>query len=126
MKFCIVGLSGVIVNLGILSFLVEILAAGERPAYIVAVAVSILTNFFFNTIFTYGDKKSPSRRESLRRVLYYYTISVAVMLFNFAIYSLGLSYDLHYLAAALIGIFAATILNFVLATKLVWRMKVSV
>lgn len=124
LKFCIVGLSGVVVNLGILSFLVELFSVAERPAYIVAVAVSILTNYFFNSFFTYGDKKSPSRAESMRRVLYYYTISVAVMFFNFAIYSFCLSFGLHYIISAIIGIMAATALNFVLATKLVWKLPV--
>ncbi|MEA2006938.1 MAG: glycosyltransferase family 2 protein [Patescibacteria group bacterium] len=124
LKFCIVGSSGVVVNLGILILLVELFLTAERPAYVIAVAVSILTNYFFNSFFTYGDKKSSSRAESMRRVLYYYAISVAVMLFNFAIFSLGLSFGLHYIVSAMIGILIATLLNFILATKLVWKLPV--
>ena len=123
-KFCIVGSSGVVVNLGILALLVEFFSVAERPAYVVAVAISILTNYAFNSLFTYGDKKSPSRAESMRRVLYYYIISVAVMFFNFAVFSFGLSVNLHYVLAALIGILLATLLNFVLATKLVWKLPI--
>lgn len=123
-KFCIVGGSGVFVNLGILVFLVEIFTFQERPAYIIAVAISILTNYTLNSLFTYSDKKSPSRKESMKRVLYYYAISVAVMFFNFAIFSLSLSFGLYYVLAAMIGIVAATVLNFVLATKLVWKLPI--
>ncbi len=123
-KFCIVGGSGVFVNLGILALLVEIFTFQERPAYIIAVAISILTNYTLNSLFTYGDKKSPSRKESMRRVLYYYGVSVAVMFFNFAIFSLGLSLGFHYILAAMIGIVTATVLNFILATKLVWKLPV--
>ena len=125
-KFCIVGGSGVIVNLGILALLVEIFNTPEKPAYIVAVAISILTNYFFNSIFTYSDKKSPDRAESMRRVMYYYVISVAVMFFNFAIFSVSLSYGLHYILSAILGIIAATLLNFFLATKLIWKLSAKV
>lgn len=126
LKFCIVGSSGVVINLGILVLLVEFFSIIEKPAYIIAVAVSIMTNYFFNSLLTYGDKKSSSRKENMRRMLYYYTISVTVMFFNFAIFSFGLSFGLHYILAAIIGIATATTLNFVLATKLVWKLSAKV
>ncbi len=125
-KFCIVGASGVIVNLGLLAILVEIFNIVERPAYIIAVAVSILTNYAFNSLFTYSDKKSPDRKESMRRVIYYYVFSVVTMFFNFAIFSFGLSIGLHYILAAIIGVIAATLLNFFLATKVIWRLPVKI
>ncbi len=126
-KFCLVGGSGVFVNIGTLAFLVEIVDMNERLAYILAIAFSILTNYFLNTTFTYGDKRSETRKESLKRVTYYYTISIAVMFFNYSIFNLLLSkFDFHYIPAALVGILAATLLNFFLATKLIWKLPVKI
>ena len=125
LKFCLVGLSGVFVNLGILTLLVEIFHQDKDGiAYIIAILISILTNFSINSIFTYSDKRSESRRESIRRMIYYYLISGFVMLFNYAIYRFCLSFGIFYLLSAFIAIIFATGLNFVLATKLVWKMKV--
>lgn len=125
LKFCIVGLSGVFVNLGILTLLVEVFNQDKDGiAYIVAILVSILTNFSINSVFTYSDKRSSSRRESIRRMIFYYLISGLVMLFNYAIYRFCLSLGIFYIFSAFIAIIFATGLNFVLATKLVWKMKV--
>lgn len=127
LKFCIVGLSGVFINLGILTLLVEIFHQDKDGiAYIIAILISILTNFSINSIFTYSDKRSSSRKESIRRMISYYVISGLVMLFNYAIYRFCLSIGIFYLFSAFIAIIFATGLNFVLATKLVWKMKVKV
>jgi dolichol-phosphate mannosyltransferase len=127
LKFCIVGGSGVFVNIGTLAFLVEIIDMNHKLAYILAIAFSILTNYFLNTVFTYGDRRSETRQESLRRITYYYVVSIAVMFFNFSIYSLLISrFDFHYIPAALVGIIAATLLNFFLATKFIWKLPIKI
>lgn len=126
LKFCIVGGSGVIVNLGILFLMVELYGLGKNISWLTAVLLSILSNYYLNTIFTYNDKRSPTRNESLRRVIYYYAISFFAMIFNFIVYQLMMNIGIHYLAAAFTGIVTATIVNFVLVTKLVWKLKIRV
>jgi len=123
-KFCLVGLSGVLVNLGVLFFLVEALDQNENWAWFWSVIISIFSNFILNNFFTYSDRKSPSRRESLKRVAYYYITSFLGMGVNFIFYWGAREAGAHYLLAALIGVVAATLVNFYLATKVVWRIKV--
>lgn len=122
-KFCLVGGSGVIVNLGVLFVLVEFFSLGENTAWLIAVVLSIFSNFILNNIFTYGDKKSPGRNESIRRLLFFYGTSLLGMLLNFIVYRSTINLGLHYMPAALLGILAATFLNFYLATKVVWKIK---
>lgn len=123
LKFCLVGGSGVIVNLGVLYVLVEFFSSGKNSAWLIAVILSILSNFVLNNIFTYSDKKSPSRSESIKRLFYFYITSLLGMLLNFIVYRATMNLGLHYMLAALLGILAATFLNFYLATKVVWRIS---
>lgn len=121
-KFCIVGGSGVVVNIGILYFLVEFYDLNKNVAWAIAVVLSILTNYVLNTLFTYGDKKSPTRKESLRRVTLYYLISFFSMIFNWVVFTGVMYFGIHYVVAAFLGILVATAINFILVTKLVWRL----
>jgi len=124
LKFCIVGGSGVFVNLGTLFFLVEVFNFGKNAGWFLAVVLSIFTNYFLNSIFTYGDKKSETRNESMRRVLFYYLISFFTMFFNFLVYRAILNLGVYYLIGAFAGILTAMILNFVLVTKFVWKLRI--
>lgn len=124
LKFCIVGGSGVFFNLGVLYGLVEFFSFGKNLAWAIAVVISIFTNYFFNSFFTYSDKKSETYNESMRRVIIYYLISFFTMFFNFLVYRSMINLGIYYIIAAFGGIVAATILNFVLVTKLVWRLRI--
>jgi dolichol-phosphate mannosyltransferase len=126
LKFCIVGGSGVLVNLSVLALLVELYGFGKNISWLIAVVISILSNYYLNTIFTYGDKRSPNREESLRRILYYYVVSFFSMGVNFIFYHWTMISGLHYLLAAFVGILAATVVNFILVTKLVWKLKIRI
>ena len=61
-QFYIVGASGVLVNLGILYILTDIAGFWYVASQIIAISVSITTNFFFNRYWTFGshveDKKN--------------------------------------------------------------------
>ncbi len=122
-KFCIVGGSGVIVNIGILYLLVEFYDFGEHFAWAIAVVLSIFTNYIFNTLFTYSDKRSSTQKESLRRVTLYYLISFFSIIFNWLVFAGTMEYlGFHYVIAAFLGVIAATAINFILVTKVVWRL----
>lgn len=124
LKFCIVGGSGVLVNLGTLFLLVEFFHFGKNSGWALAVVLSIFTNYFLNSVFTYGDKKSETRNESMRRVTIYYAISFFTMFFNFLVYRALMNFGVYYIFSAFAGILAATVMNFVLVTKLVWRLRI--
>jgi putative flippase GtrA len=46
------------------------------------------------------------------------------MFFNFLVYQSLLNFGVYYLLGAFAGILAATILNFILVTKIVWRLRI--
>lgn len=124
LKFCIVGLSGVAVNIGLLVLLVRVFSISPIISYLVAVIVSILSNLIFNSEFTYSDKQSISRNQSIQRVIYYYTISSVVTFLNYGIFIVATTVGLNYVSAALCGIIISMIINFVVTTKFVWKIPV--
>lgn len=120
-KFCIVGGSGMVVNLGILFILVEYARLSQNASWLIAVLLSILSNFVLNNSYTYRDRKSTSQKETMQRAFSYYQTSLLVMIFNFVIYKATMSLGFQYMVAAFLGIVFSTFFNFILANKLVWR-----
>jgi len=62
-KFCIVGLTGVIINLGILYILKESFGF-LYFASIIAIELSIISNFILNDIWTFNDKRKQGKKTS--------------------------------------------------------------
>jgi len=117
-KFCLVGGSGVIVNLGLLFIFVEYVKISKDSAWAIAITVSIMSNFLLNSIFTYSDKKTISNTENMQRIFYYYLLSFAVIILNFIIYKTGITVGFHYIVAALMGMLFSTLLSFFVINKL--------
>jgi dolichol-phosphate mannosyltransferase len=121
-KFCVVGLSGVLVNEGLLWLFTE----GVGLFYIISAAISIetsiLTNFSLNEIWTFRDRRSPGIKSVLGRGLKFNLVSVGGLGINMGIlwtftHFLGMSY----LISNLIGIAGATVWNFAINTLWTWR-----
>lgn len=117
-KFCLVGGSGVMVNLGLLFILVEYITLSKDSAWAIAITVSIISNFLLNSVFTYSDKKAVSNGENIQRLIYYYLLSLVVITLNFIIYKTGTTVGFHYMIAALMGILFSTLLSFFVINKL--------
>src|SRR3712207_3947088 len=75
-KFALVGASGILVNLLTLITLVEYFDAGPTVAWIVAVGVSILSNFLLNNAFTWRDVRHSSRIHFLMRGALAYPVAI--------------------------------------------------
>ena len=58
LKFCIVGTSGVLVNLAILALLADMLRLQTNLAAAIAIEISINTNFIINEYWTFHDRRS--------------------------------------------------------------------
>src|ERR671911_535053 len=124
-KFALVGVSGVLVNLLTLITLVEYLDAGPTVAWIVAVGVSILSNFLLNNAFTWRDVRHSSRIHFLLRGALAYPVAIVALGANFAVYYpliqyLGADFP-YYAIAAFLGIVAGTCSNFILSSRFVFR-----
>jgi len=119
-KFCVVGGSGVAVNLAFVwvgrTIVVE-WEPGPRDAFASAlgILVSVLGNFLFNDLWTWGDRaKGRRRRDFMARALSYYVVSSAAVAIQYGVaMALRLWLDwLIYLAQA-VGILLGTAINYV-------------
>src|SRR5829696_5427558 len=107
-KFALVGASGVFVNMLTLITLVEYFNANPTVAWIVAVGLSILSNFLLNNAFTWRDVRHSSRIHFLLRGALAYPVAIVALGANFTVYYPLIKYvsaDFPYYAiAALLGI----------------------
>ncbi|MCL4341828.1 MAG: GtrA family protein, partial [Candidatus Thermoplasmatota archaeon] len=115
MKYAAVGISGVLVNEFVL-FLLH----GFHPilADLVAIEVSITTNFFLNDLWTFRNRRKKygiGRRFILHNFFSFIPGAVNFM-FYFSLYLRGFEY----LDANLLGIIAAYVVRYILSSSIVW------
>jgi dolichol-phosphate mannosyltransferase len=124
-KFALVGASGVLVNLLTLITLVEYFNANPTVSWMVAVGLSVLSNFLLNNAFTWRDVRHSSRIHFLLRGALAYPVAIIALGANFAVYYPIIKYisaDFpYYVVAAFLGIIAGTSVNFVLSARFVFR-----
>jgi dolichol-phosphate mannosyltransferase len=124
-KFCLVGASGVIVNMVTLIVLAEVFDAHKVIAWMFAVGVSILSNFLLNNAFTWRDIRHSSRIHFFLRGVLAYPVAVMGIGANFAVWYPLIKYVSdefpYYAIFNLLGIIAGTSVNFILSSRLVFR-----
>src|ERR671920_60745 len=127
-KFCLVGASGVLVNMVTLIVLAEVFDAHKVIAWMFAVGVSILSNFLLNNAITWRDIRHSSRIHFFLRGALAYPVAVMGIGANFAVWYPLVKYvsdDFPYYAIFnLLGIVAGTSVNFILSSKLIFRPSV--
>jgi len=121
LRFSIVGASGVVVNLGLLYLLVQYGHLDRYLAWFIAVMVSIFSNYVLNSIFTYPDRRAKTGKAVAKRAAYYYVVSILVVGLNYIVYSLALEGGFGYMESATFGILLSTLVNFAMASELIWR-----
>ncbi len=127
-KFAAVGASGVLVNMATLIVLAEYFNASKVIAWMFAVGVSILSNFLLNNAFTWRDVRHSSRIHFLLRGALAYPVAIMGIGANFAVYYPLIKYVTdefpYYVLFNFLGIVAATSVNFILSSRLVFRPSV--
>lgn len=121
MQFAAVGLSGVVVNLAILTILVA-LGVPRALAVAAGIGVSVVTNFLLNRRFTFGYARSESIG---RQFLGFAAASAAGAAVNYAI-TMSMLYrrpDLPIQLAAICGIAGGMALNYLANQFLVFRRR---
>jgi len=112
-KFSVVGLSGVAVNMGLLYVLTHYLGLYYMVSGVIAIEVSILTNFFLNDLWTWKDRQKKSYRK--RILQYHISVGITAVLANWLLLVLLTEVmGLHYLVANLIGISVGMLFNYTL------------
>ncbi|NHV96622.1 MAG: GtrA family protein [Thaumarchaeota archaeon] len=116
-KFNIVGLTGVFVNEGILMLLTSL---GLYYIYssIVAIEISIISNFMLNDIWTFKDRRSG---HILKRLVKFNILMLVGLVINLLIlYVLTDLASLHYTISNLFGIGIASIARYLMSIKWAW------
>jgi len=120
-KFCLVGGSGVLVNMGLLWLLTEVAGLFYLVSSAVAVECAILNNFFWNDVWTFRDRRAAGWRARLGRLARFNAVSVGGLGINVAVLWLFTEQlGVYYLLSNLAGIAAATLWNFFVNARWTW------
>lgn len=121
LKFCLVGASGVVVNLGLLWILTEIVGFFYLVSAAFSIEASILSNFALNELWTFRDR-ARSTRGILRRASKFNLISIVGLVINLVILAaLTELLGMHYMISALFGIAGAMLWNYTMSAMWTWR-----
>ncbi len=119
-KFNLVGLSGVLVNEGVLVLLVSV-GVYFVNASVLAIEVSIISNFLLNDFWTFHDRR---HGHIVTRLLKFNGLMLIGLLVNLAILYLGTNFlSIYYAVSNLIGIAAAFLVRYELSVRYAWIKK---
>ncbi len=118
-RFCLVGTSGVVVNITLLYLLTETGGLNYLVAAVFATEAAILNNFLLNDRWTFSDVKPGT--SWLQRGLRYNSVALVGLVISVAVLA-GLTYllSLHYLVANLFAIGAGTLWNYTASSYFTW------
>ncbi len=124
MKFGIVGLSGVVVNMLTLWLLKE---QAHTPLWLAsgsAIELSILNNFLWNYHWTFVDRQSALTSAWLPAIFKYHLAVSAAAISNYVIlWLLHQRFGVHYLMANVLGILFGFAINYFFSDLWVFKMK---
>ncbi len=121
-KFCAVGLSGVVVNEGLLWLLTEMIGIRCDISWYFSTEASIISNFILNDYFTFPDRRSAGAKSFGFRLFKFNAVSLPGLAISRGIFwLLTTGVQLHYLIANLVGIAVATLWNYLVNTWWTWK-----
>lgn len=123
-KFGIVGLTGIVVNLGVLMALVECLSLDKNLASLIAIEISIISNYIWNDLWTFGSVDNRKYTGRWQRLVAFNLVSIGGALINWVVF-IGLTgwFTVYYPIAQLIGILVAFVWNFMVNRRVTWMRK---
>lgn len=119
-KFCIVGISGVVVNSLVLIGLVELIHLPQIPAALLALLFSITSNFLFNNIYTFRECRLHGKQLFTGWIKYNFICLPIDLIYLTMFIGLRELTPLGYILNSWISIIAVAILRLTLLRKLVW------
>ena len=121
-QYYIVGASGVLVNLGILYMLADIAGFWYVASQVVAISISITTNFFFNRYWTFRGSIE-DQRNSVMYVKFIIISAIGMAIQMGITVTLVESSGFYHMYGAGIGIAVASAINYVLNRRLTFGVK---
>ena len=132
-RFCLVGLTGVVVDLGIFNLLRQVFELGLTRSAFISAEVAIVNNFLWNDLWTFGDiaRRQPGVSQRLKRFFKFNLVCTIGIVLQLII--INLIYNFFSLndtvknliridiLAKIIAIGLVTLWNFWFNSKLSWR-----
>ena len=120
-KFCLVGASGVGVNLGLLWLLTEQVGLFYLLSACISIEASIISNYVLNHLFTFRDRQTRGARSFLRKLRRFNIVSLVGVGINLGtLWLLTSLVGVYYLISSLVGIALATLWNFLVNNRWTW------
>ncbi len=121
-KFCVVGLSGVGVNSGLLWLLTEKAGFFYVLSAAISIEASIISNFMFNNFFTFSDRRPRDVSALLRHLARFNVVSLVGVCINLGVlWLLTSGVGIYYLASNCVGIALATLWNYLENNWWTWK-----
>ncbi|MGB6507329.1 MAG: glycosyltransferase family 2 protein [Xanthobacteraceae bacterium] len=120
--FCLVGLTGLVVHLGILTVATELAAMAFGAAQTLATVCAIAWNFVLNNLFTYRDQRLTGWR-FVTGLIRFLVICAIGAVSNVGIATWVYGYNSKWWLAGLCGALIGTVWNFVVSAAFVWRQR---
>ncbi|RZO96146.1 MAG: glycosyltransferase [Gammaproteobacteria bacterium] len=119
-KYSIVGLSGVVLNLGIYTLLTRYFEFSELLAPIISIESALISNFMLNNIWTFGKRSSASRIRV--KFLKFHLVSGFAAIINYLVFLvLLLSFGVYDILANFIGIALGAVVNYLINSNWTWK-----
>jgi dolichol-phosphate mannosyltransferase len=120
-KFGFVGISGILVNMGVLWYLTEFVGLFYLVSSLFAIELSILNNFIWNDLWTFKSGTSPKLSSRWHRLISFHAVSVGGLIINMGILFLLTSvFGVYYLISNFIGILVGFGWNFLVNRRVTW------
>jgi dolichol-phosphate mannosyltransferase len=120
-KFGMVGISGILVNEGVLILLKEYVGLLLPAASVIAIELSVLTNFVLNDLWTFRSDQKHVLSRRWQRFFSFQLISLGGAAINFIILNALSAYaGMDYRVANILGIFVAFAWNFIVNRRFTW------
>ena len=121
-KFGIVGLTGIIVNEGLLICLKEYAGLLLPVASVIAIELSILSNFILNDHWTFRSDQKHIHSQRCQRFILFQLVSLGGAVINFIILNALSAYvGMDYRVANIVGILVAFAWNFFVNRRITWK-----
>ena len=119
-KYSLVGMSVVFVNLGLYTLLTRYYEVSELLAPLISIESALISNFILNNFWTFGKRTTHSRIRV--KFLKFHLASGFSALINYAVFlTLFLVFQLYDILANLIGIALAAIVNYLINSNWTWK-----
>ena len=120
-KFAFVGGSGTLLSLAIFWFFTEIVGIFYIISAAIGIEVSILSNFWLNHVWTFGDRRNDGKRKR-GKLVRYNMVSISGMVLNLVILFLLVTFiGINQYISYIIAVFVVFLWNYFFSNKWAWK-----